>query len=661
MQQEKVSVSWTKKDAEKGYAVGNLNVIGVSVPIIIKDFKLSPLDTMILPEGTLPLNDFFLRRIYDKPEAFEGLELKRKSPYENLFGGRNSLQMSPTDEYSGSKNHISRDAVKVASVIEQLSYVDRDDVNEILQELTDPVVKRGFEKNGTLQVAKDLVNKAKQSTKTASLDDFVRNLEIDRQLIYEDTFGNKFVKQANSRFNKTWTTKIGSLEAYEMKDIIANDEKSPKITKIASDNRKSPKVIKEGESGTFVSEKNEELEKLGEIDIYNIEKLPEQEKIASLKLQNSKGNSIYITKEGNWTVGGKEKVSSLDFDELEGQEPQIGQYGVFITEKTASYPFEITGMRKQATAGGWLIKGDTDFMHKVAYYPIGVQSEGFEKHEKEKNAFYVPKNAKWVPLKEKNEKLAHFRDYSAKLKVEGLNGFNKIAFLLTDDEDAKLTWIADENAYLLPTKEAEFVENIKSVERVKNASAMLNTHEVHRDSSGFYSLRGNEFTKYAQEAPIRNLDRDSVKWSLIHCGATEDDLEKLAELKPNRSFELEGKINSPMPLSELDKNLNASMEKEAGKKLTIARLLVKEASQLSDKATVDAVLSLNLMRKRNIKDYLKTLPTLEHVLSSLSKLLIGARLGMENVDPTDVKEAVDALSQVVIQLYELQATMKKVK
>lgn len=204
LQGEQIGVTWTKKENDKGYAVGHLNVLNGSVPLIVNEFKLSPMDIFMINGESMPLNDYFMSKIYRKPEAFKDLETGRRRPgYENLFGSNNALQFSPTQEYGGNNGRTTRDAVKVASVIDRLSYIDTEDAMETIAALKEPEVKRAYEKHGHMDLFVKIAERAKQSSKSSMLEDYFRGLEIDRQMVYSDQHGNSFVKQANSRVNKT--------------------------------------------------------------------------------------------------------------------------------------------------------------------------------------------------------------------------------------------------------------------------------------------------------------------------------------------------------------------------------------------------------------------------------------------------------------------------
>jgi len=615
---------------------------------------------MIMEQATLPLNDFFIKKIYEKPSAFEGLKIDNKSTIENLFGGYNRLQFSPTAEWGANTNRMTRDAVKTASVIDSLSFIHKDDAISILKEAQDNSVRSAFEKNGNLDVLEKIAKKAKENTKEAHLNNFLRSLDIDRQMVYNDSWGNYFVKQANSRVNKVWTTQIDSVEAQELDDYLLNSEKSPKFEKIAQKTEHRPFMVKKGEEGALGWVKNGEFEKLSNFYVSDIKNLEERPDFTNVSINGDENKRITFTKEGSWVFTDKKLESKQDFEKIAGSKPKIGDFGMFVTEKTASTPFEITGMVKLAKIGGWEIKGE-EGLKKVSYYPIRSSGSEFTPHDTEKNAFYVPKEAKWVPLKEKNDKLAELRDFEAKIKVEGLNGFKKTALYVTDDEKYRENPKSINDGYLMYEIDALLVKEGESQEIYKNASSAFDIHEIERDKGGLFNFRGPEFAKYAQENPIRNLSLRDAKWTAIHCGATEKDVEKIASLNPNQSHTLEGKIESPKSLDEFSHQLSSNFDKLAGKKLKLSKLLVKHAAVLTDKTSVDAVLSLNLLRKKNVQEYLASIPIFEQTLENLSKLLLASRLGLEHTSPEVIKTALEAITETLVQLYEIEATIKEVK
>ena len=659
LQEQPVSVSWRKKNPDEGYAVGYVNVLNGAAPVIIRDFVLKPIDVLFTPDGiAVPLKNEFIKELMSDPSAFAGLKQTKSKANERLFNS--ALQFSPVTDYgSYDEDGDIRPAArtKISSVIDNISFVHKDDASKILKEVQKEDVGDVFEKNGSAEYFEKLVKKAKSNTKEAELEDYVRNLDIDRQMVYQNSKGDYLVKQANSKIDKTWETRITQVEASELDDIIANDVESKEEKTFKKEAQFENKLPSEGKVGR-ISDGNKTLP--DDIEILSIEKLAEHRKVAEYNVLGDENKAIYFDSDQNWEITEKKAKFDPKNVELEGSEPTIGSYGSFVTEKTASKPFKVTGMQKGTRPGTFIIRGETA-LEKYAFYPVKSEMESFEPHDSGANGhFYVPKNAKFVKVANKEDEMSTLQNFEARIKIEGLNGFNKVAFYSTPDVD-EITWDKDGEFYKIPT-DATFNEKISDeVEKTANLESNLNKHEVYRDKAGFFGLRGPEFAKYAQNNPIRNLNKKEAKWALLHCGGVEKDIEKVASLNKNRSFEVNGEILSPNPLSKLDDKLNEFHDSLKGEgRLKIAKNLVKEASYIRDKRVVDAVLSLGLLRKKNVQEYLAILPTYETVLSELAKLLIASRMGLSNTSPEAIRNAMESMADVVLQLSQLKANLKEV-
>lgn len=658
LHKQPVSVTWRKKNPDEGYGIGYVNVLNGAVPVIIQEYRLAPMDILYTSDGTaMPLHNEFIQELMSDPTAFSGLRQSGKKSTEQLFNS--AMQFSPITEYgSGNQqNGKTRDAVKVASVIDNISYVHRDDAIRLLNELKDGNVKEAFEKNGTLDYFKKVAEKAKGHTKQAQLDDYLRDLDIDRQMVYEDEYGNKFVKQANSKVDKTWETRIDEDDYHSIDKVLANNETRPEEEKITKTAEFSQKLPEQGDYGKLIADGFES----DEFEVIDTEKVAEREKVASFDVYGQEDKEIRISDNKEWEITEKNASFESNLGDLEGSKPKVGDTGVFVCNGQATKPIEITKMSKTANQGRqWVIKGDAG-LEKFAFYPLKTGQE-FEAHENGRpNHVYVPKEAKFVKVAEKNDGLAAVREFEADLKINGLLGFNKVAFYGSKDVDEVQQLETGENGYIFPINGSYF-ENKDAEEQEKTANLnIFKAHEVHRDRQGLYNLRGPQFAKYAQSHPIRNLDETDAKWAALHCGATEEDLAKIASLAPNREVELNGKMNAPTTLTKVDEKLDElhnGFEKEG--RLKIAADLVKQASFIRDKRAVDAVLSLSLLRKRNVQEYVAVLPTYEAVLAELSKLLIASRMGLANTNPGAIKDAVTAMAKVVIQLTNLKSALKDV-
>jgi hypothetical protein len=83
-------------------------------------------------------------------------------------------------------------------------------------------------------------------------------------------------------------------------------------------------------------------------------------------------------------------------------------------------------------------------------------------------------------------------------------------------------------------------------------------------------------------------------------------------------------------------------------------LLVKTAALLEDADTVDAVLSLGFVNPENVSRFAAIRPMLEEASDALAKLLLAARLGMEDVPEEAVRSAIVNLQRVLDGLSRLR-------
>jgi|APSaa5957512535_1039671.scaffolds.fasta_scaffold48782_3 hypothetical protein len=198
-QNQPAVVQWKKKDSTKGYAVGVLKISGASIPVVIKDWKLSPLDIVMAGGRTLPLNTEVLRTMLTSPGAFVGVA---SSPPKSGLDMFSQLQYSPDGSINNSASESSSQErpAKIASFIDKIEHIDKKAVVEILNTVkNNPEIHNNFKKTGRLDVLDKLASKTESQEEI--VDSFIRDLDIDRQLVIKDSLGNHTVKQANSNID----------------------------------------------------------------------------------------------------------------------------------------------------------------------------------------------------------------------------------------------------------------------------------------------------------------------------------------------------------------------------------------------------------------------------------------------------------------------------
>jgi hypothetical protein len=693
LQNSPLTVTWTKKDATKGYAVGALHVLGGQVPLIIKEGALAPMDVIMFPGNlTVPLSESILKELMAEPTPFKGVAMAKGKSNLSLWGETSGLQWSPTDVDTDTVNteesSSTRDAVKVSSFIDNIGRIDKEAAKEILLEVRDnPELHEGFKKNGTLSVLEKL---AKAVDAVDEVDSFVRGLEIDRQCVFSDTLGNYHVKMANSAVDHVWEVEVAPNEIETIDEKLAACTSSVKNSSKSAKKANAYKILDKKAYLYVDSDKNwgildENLVKnsienvkiaattpqIGDIGVWKINdvvtapfeivaisKNAEFERGNLYKLANRAG-SLYINEQKEWAVSDKSIDKTATVTEFDGVEPKVGDTGCWVIDDVATVPFEIVGMQKLSAVGGWKI--DTfDGFNKVSYYPIRPKSTSVIAHDTEKSAFYVPGNAKFVKLDEKLAKTAEFTrlsnaNESGILEIVALQDLDKISFFITRQKDGNF----EKNSTYIP-ENADFIKLSSKIEISRDLlDTSVSTAVVTKDMSGLYNISGVEAEKYAERHEIRNLGLNDVKWSLAHLGATSYDLQKISALKNGEQVKIASKLVCPRDPKAIIEVIKADYAASSVKIAALTRNLVKEAAVLNDETTVDAVLSLGLLRKNNVAEYIALIPNYEMIMSELAKLLVSTRLGMTQLPEDVIKNAMEGVTSVVEILRGIRASLMK--
>jgi len=630
LQNQPIGVQWKKKEADKGYAVGTIQVLGGGVPVIVNANRVSPFDVIMFGNISIPLTSETVQEMLASTQAFRGAtNVQPKSGLE-LFGD-SKVQFSPTDRNGamGENNGITRDAVKVGSFIDRIEHVDKDAVQSIFNEIKNNNLLPSFEENGTTEILEKLAN-IKYTSKETELESFLRELEIDRQYVYEDEEGNKFVKQANSHVDYTWTVPLDGSE--DLKNIV----NTPNIIKTAKKEDKiTIKDLKKGEKGKF----KDVAEKTADFEVLDVRVHKQLEKSAFLEGLDGK-SGLYVDHQGNYCDISPELAKKAHFNtDLVGTEPNIGDYGVFVVNNRTTTPFEVIGLQK--TASDYEVRGQ-NIDGIVHYYPIRLANANIWPKDGEKTAHYIPSNALFVKLNKNIEftpELEKLATNSANIDTTELIVLENLqpkSYILTNEEKSDF-------AHGFVSKTAEFIS-----EEANNTATYYQNSET---------VRKNGPDEYIMVSMNKIANLNDILWTLIHQGANEQDITKIANLAVGQEYSITNALTKPVALKDIEARVSDQYEKIA--ELSAAtKLLVKEAAVLKDNTTVDAVLSLNLMKKYNILEYIQLIPDYERVVGELAKLLIMVRLGLANLNEVAVKTAMEALTTTITLLKQLAKVNK---
>lgn len=627
LQKLPISVIWKKTDFDKGFAVGTLEVFGGHIPVIIRDFQMYPLDILLIENAAIPLTPETLQELLTSPTPFLGAQkIKSKGSLE-LFGD-GVFNMSPiegTASSIGGASSVTRDAVKVASVAPGT-------LKNFLQEF----------KNQPTEIQEKL----------AFYLDSVENLEVyeekpksyDVQVKFTGPDGNSIVKKASLAYDYETTDFLSVKEAKSFKNIF-NAENKVEITKTAASNEFSDGItLKLAANGTETPF----------FTILDVKRKPAIEKYACFSLFDESG-TIIVDKAGSYLIS-TEKADEFapEMQKIAYTEPSIGDTGVFIINSKATRPITIDSMVKIANGpkdSQEAIIG-TSNMQKIAYYFAKFTKDALVQHSIEKNAFYLPKNAKFVKLATAlDNSKADLIKRGAELVKQAGNVADVELTALQNGELVKIELRNDVtsiekvgNHYVAPfTSEISYPaapEAIKVAQKISPVTVM-------RDSVGLYAFSGNpasDFQKLGHK--ISSLSIYDAQWTSVRLGANENDFKKIATLKNNETYTLTNNCFCPKP---------ANLEKTSSVK-SVPVYLFKEAAMLSDNVSVDSLLSLGLMDSVNIYEYLDYIEEYERLVGELAKLLIISRLGA-GLDPAPISTTIQQLTKVIYMLKQLKSAI----
>lgn len=163
-------------------------------------------------------------------------------------------------------------------------------------------------------------------------------------------------------------------------------------------------------------------------------------------------------------------------------------------------------------------------------------------------------------------------------------------------------------------------------------------------SDGRYRLEGNcmeGFTSVngADEGELR------AKWILVMLGCSVEDAQAILERAKAQHRVIV--MNLRAPKNEANIRIDKQSEEVLKISQAIRKDLFKEAAYIRDKKSVDALLSLNFVSPDNLIVFLKNLPTFREVEENLAKLLLMTRFSsMEAVPEQAVENALKNLNLV---------------
>lgn len=171
--------------------------------------------------------------------------------------------------------------------------------------------------------------------------------------------------------------------------------------------------------------------------------------------------------------------------------------------------------------------------------------------------------------------------------------------------------------------------------------------------NGVYVMKGHGLDKYASVNDVsfdmNALQEHELDFLLCSFGCPS---ERLGQVKFAATTKLGGAKIHGLEMPKLASEVPVDMRID--KYIRSLRCnLIKEASVIDEGESVDAALSLGFINPDNVTKFMAAVPRLKEALSTLSKLLIASRLGMSSVPEEATRAARDNILRVVQGLRKL--------
>lgn len=202
-----------------------------------------------------------------------------------------------------------------------------------------------------------------------------------------------------------------------------------------------------------------------------------------------------------------------------------------------------------------------------------------------------------------------------------------------------------------PTFLAKRPEEVESVGEAQRAPGTVNLGST---GQGEFSMEGQPVDKLAAEKR-QFLKTAEAEFLLVGMGMDPFEARQaMAKAERGQSVKLAG-LRQIVPLADL----HAQAVKTAAKTLSqfpyhLRRDLVKEAAVLDDGDTTDKILAMNFLNPENISTFASYLPELDEASQKLAEMLLAVRLGMGQVDEGAIERAMKNLEAVISGLRALK-------
>jgi hypothetical protein len=616
-------VQFFKIDQERGAALGvirvvkstdsamaairanDVNIPRLMIPLIINDYELSPLDTIIKPSGVMtPLTETRLREALFRPETADLLTtdfgdtslfgmLYPPGRADNTFGSGFSSGASGAQTMYGPGMKMSSEAFPLLSEIG--ASIHGADIEMLVRSIeTQPGLLEKVSENMHFLAALQVLQAGNEAREKAASEQLsVRETLEDAfdpdvvQLSWSPSYGTYVMKTASRRyFSHTAPRLVSRGDLLK----IAGEEVVKKVDLDGSVTIAAPTGVDEA-----APEKT--WKPITRSGIYRVQSVDGRELtgwvLSSLLSPDGIAIPMCVFTNGSeacvqTNVVGTRVATGADLPEGKPQGT-----GVFYTsvdgQIVATVPLMVLGSEAGMDGGNSFIVRTLDGADTRVHVVDGIQSMVVLHGE-----YFCPRVMHFLPVQ--NEKTVVLVD-----TMEGMHAAKQASF----DESGSI--------------------------RINHAN-------------GHFRFRFENMPKLASKFPA-SLDHEAAAFVLCLAGYS----------SPEAYTKLSAAQQGPINVKGCDVGLQSDMidsvkeaSLEASHRVTeLRRYFTKEAAVMPNASTIDSLLSLEFINSENIRLFVSRIPTLEKALSQLCELVLASRLGISEIPETAGARAARGLDEVI--------------
>jgi hypothetical protein len=210
--------------------------------------------------------------------------------------------------------------------------------------------------------------------------------------------------------------------------------------------------------------------------------------------------------------------------------------------------------------------------------------------------------------------------------LQKITGYDNGNGFMSYSVPKKMFWVPINTFKPVSASGAEFME--KTAHQQKRDSDPLRVTFTGLE----YQVLGKNFEKVATSFDAYSMQEHEVRFLSRALGASKEMSEEIIKVAKARGRAVVHGLKAIENPESLYKQADMVKQKVKSFCSTIKTNLVKEASEINDRQTVDSILSLNFINPDNVRKLVEAMPVMIKAHFKLAELVLAARLGAEDIN-----------------------------